>query len=48
MKKTYKKDESKCYIFATTAQGFGAPPVYTIVQYPVSELEITGICMKKS
>ena len=29
-----------------TAQGFGAPPVYTIVQYLVSELDFTGICMK--
>jgi hypothetical protein len=26
----------KWVIFATTVQGFGAPPVYTIVWYPVS------------
>ena len=32
--------------FATTVLGFGAPPVYTIVAYPVSEVVFTGICMK--
>jgi hypothetical protein len=32
--------------FLTTVQGFDAPPVYTIVRYPVSELEITDIYMK--
>ncbi len=35
-------------IFATTVLGFGAPPAYTIVRYPVTVtgLEITGICIK--
>ncbi len=34
--------------FATMAQGFGVPPVYTIVPYLVSELDFTGICIKMS
>jgi hypothetical protein len=33
-------------LFATTVQGFGAPPVYTIVAHPVTEVVFTGICMK--
>ena len=46
MKKTYNKEQYKLEFFATTVLGFGAPPAYTIVRYPVTGVEITGICMK--
>ena len=35
-------------LFCDDGPRFWGQPVYTIVQYPVSELDITGICMKMS